>query len=207
MKVVIKDIDQTKLEKSNIFGDETISERIMELSDYLEISKKCIAHFASNALANQMLRSEDAVSFVAEHLMMGTCRWKPNRGKTVRSSHNQCAICAIQNWISRISKKGVDILSLNKDLSDSEGNQLYEILEDDRKIPPSSIELEENAAEVDRILSDRTISEKEEKCIRMKFLDQLSVAEISESLGISKKMVYTNVQRGLKKLRKKHNES
>ena len=207
MKVVIKDIDQTKLEKSNIFGDETISERIMELSDYLEISKKCIAHFASNDLAKQMLRSEDAVSFVAEHLMMGTCRWKPNRGKTVRSYHNQCAIWAIQNWISRISKKGVDILSLNKDLSDSEGNQLYEILEDDRKIPPSSIELEENAAEVDRILSDRTISEKEEKCIRMKFLDQLSVAEISESLGISKKMVYTNVQRGLKKLRKKHNES
>ena len=207
MKVVIKDIDQTKLEKSNIFGDETISERIMELSDYLEISKKCIAHFASNALANQMLRSEDAVSFVAEHLMMGTCRWKPNRGKTVRSYHNQGASWAIQNWISRISKKGVDILSLNKDLSDSEGNQLYEILEDDRKIPPSSIELEENAAEVDRILSDRTISEKEEKCIRMKFLDQLSVAEISESLGISKKMVYTNVQRGLKKLRKKHNES
>jgi RNA polymerase sigma factor (sigma-70 family) len=96
---------------------------------------------------------------------------------------------------------------LNKDLSDSQGNQLYEILEDDRKIPLSSIELEENAAEVDRILSDRTISENEEKCIRMKFLDQLSVAEISESLRISKKMVYTNVQRGLKKLRKKHNES
>ena len=125
MKVVIKDIDATKLQKSEIF--ETDNE-LLDLSSYILMAKKCIAYFASPDLSQQMLRNEDAISFVAEHLMMGTCRWDESKGRAFKSYHNQCAIWAIQNWVSRITKDNPAPYSLNKTLNQDNNVQFYQIL-------------------------------------------------------------------------------
>jgi len=164
MKIVIKDIDKTKLEKSNLFGS---GNEMMSLQEYTDIAKRCIGHFASSDLASQMLKSEDAISFVAEHLMMATCRYDETKGRTLRSYHNQCAIWAIQNWVARIRKTtDYEILSLNKELrEEGAAREMYQVVEDERPLPLNEIEREENMQEVNRLLSSPALS-KLGRCIK-----------------------------------------
>ena len=205
MKIVIKDIDQTKLANNNIFAS---TNEMLSLKEYVDISKRCIGHFASPDLAKQMLRSEDAISFVAEHLMMATCRHDEEKGRTLRSYHNQCAIWAIQNWVARISKKtDYEILSLNKELKDGgTAREMYQVIEDERPAPISDIERQENMDRVKKLLASPVLSQLEQSCISMKFLNEMSANEISESLDINRKLVYTSIQKGLAKLREFHDE-
>ena len=151
MKIVIKDIDKTKLENNDIFAS---ANEMLSLQEYVGISKRCIGHFASPDLAKQMLQSEDAISFVAEHLMMATCRHDESKGRTLRSYHNQCAIWAIQNWVARISKHtDYEILSLNKELQEGgTAREMYQVIEDERPTLPSEMERQENMARVQKLL-------------------------------------------------------
>ena len=205
MKIVIKDIDQTKLEKSNLFGS---GNEMMSLKEYTDIAKRCIGHFASSDLAAQMLKSEDAISFVAEHLMMATCRYDATRGRTVRSYHNQCAIWAIQNWVARIRKTtDYEILSLNKELrEEGAAREMYQVIEDERPLPLNEIEREENMERVSQLLSSPALSKMERECISMKFLQEMSATEIAEDMGVNRKLVYTSIQKGVAKLREFYNE-
>jgi len=207
MKIVIKDIDKTKLKTNKIFEH---TNEMMSLGEYIDISKRCIGHFASPDLARQMLQSEDAIAFVAEHIMMATCRHDESRGRTLRSYHNQCAIWAIQNWVARISKRSnYEVLSLNKDLKEHYGGkimQMYQIIEDERPIPISEMEIQENKTKVQQLLSSPMLSKLEHDCISMKFLDEISAKEISEIFDISLKLVYTSIRKGLAKLRKFYDE-
>ena len=205
MKIVIKDIDKTKLEKSNLFGS---GNEMMSLQEYTDIAKRCIGHFASSDLASQMLKSEDAISFVAEHLMMATCRYDETKGRTLRSYHNQCAIWAIQNWVARIRKTtDYEILSLNKELKEEgAAREMYQVVEDERPLPLNEIEREENAQEVNRLLSSPALSKLERDCISMKFLQELTATEIAEQMGVNRKLVYTSIQKGVAKLREFYNE-
>jgi RNA polymerase sigma factor (sigma-70 family) len=205
MKIVIKDIDQTKLANNNIFAS---TNEMLSLQEYVDISKRCIGHFASSDLAKQMLQSEDAISFVAEHLMMATCRHDAAKGRTLRSYHNQCAIWAIQNWVARISKNtDYEILSLNKELKDGgTAREMYQIIEDDRPAPISDMERQENMDRVKKLLASPVLSQLEQSCISMKFLSEMSANEISKSLDINRKLVYTSIQKGLAKLREFHDE-
>lgn len=205
MKVVIKDIDKTKLAKSDIFNNDN---EMLSLNEYINIAKRCIGHFASSDLAAQMLRNDDAISFVAEHLMMASCRYDEAKGRTVRSYHNQCAIWAIQNWVARISKnESYEILSLNKELrEEGTAREMYQVLEDERPLPINSIELEENRMLADELLASPVLSKLEKDCISMKFLRQMSATEIAEDLEVNRKLVYTSIQKGIAKLREFHSE-
>tara|TARA_R110000824_G_scaffold9415_4_gene42118 strand:+ start:19065 stop:19685 length:621 start_codon:yes stop_codon:yes gene_type:complete len=205
MKIVIKDIDKTKLENNNIFAS---TNEMLSLEEYIDISKRCIGHFASPDLAKQMLQSEDAISFVAEHLMMATCRHDEEKGRTLRSYHNQCAIWAIQNWVARISKNSdYEILSLNKELKDGgTAREMYHVIEDERPAFPSEMERQENMDRAQKLLSSPVLSKLEQDCISMKFLDEMSAKEIAEDLDINRKLVYTSIQKGLAKLREFHDE-
>ena len=205
MKVVIKDIDKTKLKNNKIFES---TNEMLSLQEYVNISKRCIGHFASPDLAKQMLQSEDAISFVAEHLMMATCRHDEAKGRTLRSYHNQCAIWAIQNWVARISKNtDYEILSLNKELKESgTAREMYQVIADERPVFPSNIERQENLLLAQKLLSSPVLSELEKDCISMKFLDEMSASEIAERLDVNRKLVYTSIQKGLAKLREFYDE-
>jgi len=205
MKVVIKDIDKTKLKNNKIFDS---TNEMLSLQEYINISKRCIGHFASPDLAKQMLQSEDAISFVAEHLMMATCRHDEARGRTLRSYHNQCAIWAIQNWVARISKNAdYEILSLNKELKEGgTAREMYQVIADERPVFPSGVERQENMAQVQKLLSSPVLSKLEQDCISMKFLHEMSAKDIAESLNMNRKLVYTSIQKGLAKLREFYDE-
>ena len=202
MKLIIKDVDAKKLEKNGTFRNEGAPERMFGLQEYLDIAARCIAHFANRDLKSQMLKSEDAISFVAEHLMYATCRWSPERGRTLRSYHNQCAIWAIQNWMSRLVKTR-EVLSINKELNQDESVvQLYEILEDPRDSSFADTKNDEDRSEIMSIIDKSSLSSMEKRCLVGKFLEHMSVKEISEDINKTDKFVYNIIDRAIKKLRR-----
>ena len=79
------------------------------LDFYLNLAKKIIAKMAPtffNGLSKEMLRSEDAIAFVANAIMMGDWRWKKKTSdqenyKTLYSYRNQCGIWAIQTYVTK----------------------------------------------------------------------------------------------------------
>jgi RNA polymerase sigma factor (sigma-70 family) len=202
MKLIIKDLDEQKLSNNKTFENKDPDTEMFSLDEYLSIAQKCIAHFANRDLRTQMLKSEDAISFVAEHLMFATCRWSPQRGRTLRSYHNQCAIWAIQNWVSRLAKTK-DILSIHKDLNDDESSlQLYEILEDKRDLSFSDTKHREKREEIRLIIDKSKLSQVEKACLVKRFLDHMEVKEISKDISKGEKFVYSIIDRAVKKLRK-----
>ena len=202
MKLIIKDVDAKKLEKNGTFKNEEGVQRMFSMQEYLDIAKRCIAHFANRDLKMQMLRSEDAISFVAEHLMYATCRWAAEKGRTLRSYHNQCAIWAIQNWMSRLVKTR-EVLSVNKELNQGESVvQLYEILEDPRNTSFLETKNEEDRSQISSIIEKSSLSDIERRCIVSKFLDHMSVKEIAKDISKTDKFVYNIIDKAIKKLRR-----
>ena len=73
------------------------------LDFYTNLAKKIIAKIGPTffaGLSKQMLKDEDAISFVANAIMMGDWRWKQKEEdkplKGLYSYRNQCAIWAIK---------------------------------------------------------------------------------------------------------------
>ena len=207
MKLIIKDIDADKLKKNQTFENKNSEVEMLGLHEYLNIAKKCISYFANRDLKSQMLQSEDAISFVAEHLMSATCRWSPDKGRTLRSYHNQCAIWAIQNWMCRLAKTK-EILSINKEMgTDDDTCQLYEILEDKRDLSFSEARYQEMRSEIRSMIEQSRLSEMEKRCLILRFLDHLEVKEISQKINRGDKFVYNILQRSTQKLRRSRGTS
>jgi RNA polymerase sigma factor (sigma-70 family) len=204
MKLIIKDLDARKLKANGTFGKPESVARMYSMKEYIDIAKRCIAHFASRDLKRQMLKSEDAISFVAEHLMYATCRWEQEKGRTLRSYHNQCAIWAIQNWMSRLSNAR-DLKSLNFEVTE-EGKdgrvQFYEIIEDKRDLSFSDVKNEEMRNEIKSIIADSSLNDMEKRCVINRFIDHMKVKEIACEINKTDKFVYNIIDRAIKKLRR-----
>ena len=115
MTVVLKDIDFKKRKNNNYSKSNA---EMYTLEEYLKISKKCISLFAERQMASRMLKDEDAISHVAEHIIWGHMRWRLDGGRTLRSYLNQCAIWAVKVWRTKIYQtEKKKIYSLNYHMS------------------------------------------------------------------------------------------
>jgi hypothetical protein len=88
------------------------------LDFYINLAKKIISKMAPtffSGLSKEMLKNEDAISFVANAIMMGDWRWKKDtikdnsneekQYKTLYSYRNQCGIWAIQTYVTKRYKQ------------------------------------------------------------------------------------------------------
>lgn len=126
-------------------GDQKISYKnhstieFESLNTYLLLAKKAISKFANSmysGLSTKMLKDEEAISSVANAIMMADWRWDDNyqntknTKKTKYSYRNQCAIWAIQTYITknykhqRKTKKKV--FSLDFDQKDDDTGSIYD---------------------------------------------------------------------------------
>jgi hypothetical protein len=116
------------------------------LDDYLILAKKAISKF-SHPMSKKMLKDEDAISLVANAIMMADWRWDENyqskqgTKKTKYSYRNQCAIWAIQTYLSKEyqkNKKYDKIYSLDY-VSESEDSIAHNLVEDKKNLTPYEI--------------------------------------------------------------------
>lgn len=178
------------------------------LSTYISLAKKTISKFGPkfyNGLSTEMLKNEEAISDIATAIMYADWRFDENRKgesgqqKTLYSYRNQCAIWAIKTYITNKYKQRKN-LSIDQENSYDQGAS--EILPDHRQKNPVDILIEEESAElleldIDMLLNNSLLSEKQRQQIVMYYFDNETLSSIGKKFGVSREAVRQNIKRGL----------
>ena len=181
------------------------------LSEYLLIAKKTIARFANKfypTLAQEMLKSEDAISQVASAVMEADWKWNPeyrSKTNTVRSKRayrNQCAIWAIQNYIGQ-KKRTRNTISLSYESDNGEHDvSISGTIADKKAYNPAIIasnneELRNTQGLIKSLLDSGIISDKQREYITAYYLDDQTLQEVGEKFGVSREAVRQCITKGI----------
>jgi len=187
------------------------------LSFYIELAQKAIAKFGKNFSANiskEMLKSEDAISNVANCIMMADWRWDKNRKgetgqqKSKYSYRNQCAIWAIKSYMTRKKQKNSKAHSVHIDTKyDDDCLSLIDILPDPTMSPIDQIIHNEDTSYInnyiDTILSteNNILSDRQAQCLKMYYIHDMTFAEIGKRFNITREAVRQNIKKAISKIR------
>lgn len=178
------------------------------LSKYILLAKKTISKFGPkfyNGLSAEMLKNEEAVSDVATALMYADWRFdnkrvgKSGQQKTLYSYRNQCAIWAIQTYVTAKykNKKHASLDYQNND------DQKFDAMIPDhkQKNPLEALiekETEKNLSEdISNLLCNSGLSDKQRDQIIMYYFEDKTLSEIGKVYGVSREAVRQNIKRGL----------
>lgn len=197
MPVVMKDIDFNKRNKNDYKANEN---KMYSLNEYRTIAKKCISKFSKNC----MLKSEDAISHVAEHIMWGHIRWREDGGRTLKSYLNQCAIWAIKSWKTK-AYNTESISSLNY-ITDKEGRhtQVYQNVEDSKCKEPFELLYNDSFSEMKSLIESKCLTKLQQRCLYERYVEGKKLRQIAESLSVSRQAVNQHITKAVKKLRKEN---
>lgn len=192
-----------------------VTQEFDSLSTYINLAKKTINKFGSKmygGLAKEMLKNDDAIADVAHAIMLGDWRWDENRkGKTGQqktrySYRNQCAIWAIQTYITKkYKKKNSNHISLDysknddclnlKDILCSKEEDPYEIL--------SKREATRTLNEdIHAVLNSSLISDKQRQYIELYFFEEYTLEKIGKKFNITREAVRQNINKALSNIKK-----
>lgn len=191
------------------------------LSFYLDLAKKAISKFGgmfSNTLTKEMLRSEDAISNVANCIMMADWRWDEDRQgktglkKTKYSYRNQCAIWAIKSYLSR--KKNKKSKSVDIYIDNSDGDVcLLDIFHKDNQDPLELIIDDEETSAVKSYLSTilsidaNILTDRQIQYIKLYYFENQTFAQIGKQFGITREAVRQGIKKALEKIKNMANNS
>ena len=203
MTVNLYDIHTHKRSDNYLETSPELEARMLSLSEYESIAKKCIGALAG-PVARTMLRDEDAIAHVMHSLMEGTARWD-GRG-VLRGYLKQCASWAIHRWITTWSKQQAKNppMSLNIHVGEAKRMQLYEVTEDASHTERQR--LQDVAEQAKECLDVSTLTDHQRQCLKLHYLDGVSQTDIAAQLGISRQAVHHCINNGLEKVRASVNE-
>ena len=209
MLLQVNGIGKQKIEYKN---HETIE--FDTLKNYITMAKKTISKFANkiyNGLANKMLKDEDAIANVANAIMMADWRWdkdyekKHGTQKNRYSYRNQCALWAIQTYVSKNNKKPKNInnvYSLNHDLDNNGTTDLYHLTEDCAASTPDDLvigaENKQIVSElIDNLLSLNCLSDRQKDYIRLYYFEDYTFEKIGKKYNITREAVRQGLNKAL----------
>lgn len=179
------------------------------LSTYIDLAKKTISKFSGKfygALRNEMLSNEDAISDVATAIMQADWKWDKDRvgktglQKTKYAYRNQCAIWAIQTYITKKykTKKSYSLDSIN--ITDNDTSS-YDFLSGTSKDPLEILidnEERENLSNcIEELLNSPTITEKQKEQLKMYFFDDMTLNAIGQKYGVTREAVRQNIKKAI----------
>lgn len=182
------------------------------LQEYLIIAKKGIRTFANAyrpGLAEEMLRSEDAVANVATAIMWADWRWSPDyrsktgKVRTRRCYRNQCCIWAIKDYIGRRAH-AKQLVSLDKVISNKfdTDTSLHEFIPSKEAEPEAEMVLQEEQAAIQRMLDSSQLTDQQALYIQMYYTENMTLQEIANGAGTSREAVRQTIERGMTKIKK-----
>jgi RNA polymerase sigma factor (sigma-70 family) len=188
------------------------------LDFYINLAQKIIAKLAPTfflGLSKEMLTNEDAISFVANAIMMGDWRWKQNDNKDAKqyknlySYRNQCAIWAIQTYITKKykHKKNNKCYSMSLLSSNNEDLEITNLIEDSTQSEPIDILInEENKNISTKLINDLfasdILSDKQKKHLRMYYLENQTLESIGKQFKVTREAVRQSIKSAIEKIRK-----
>ena len=189
------------------------------LDFYINLAQKSISKFADQICqgsAKRMLQSEDAISNIANGIMMADWRWDASRkgkdsgkAKTKYSYRNQCAIWSIKSYITRqYSKKNqIRNQSLSLDQEYNEDLNLQNIISKNNShdIVDTIIQNEAKSIlreDIDNLLNSGIISDRQSTFIRMYFFEDMTLENIGKAHNITREAVRQNLNKAYNIIRK-----
>lgn len=184
------------------------------LESYLLLAKKSISKFANqfyHGLSGKMLKDEDAISSVANAMMMADWRWDENyqneKGtkKTKYSYRNQCALWAIQTYVSKNhnrKKYKKNIYSLDFNLNDDENSSISNITEDSSTLSPEEIVMaNEDKLElshlIDSLLNLDCLTPRQKDYIKLYYFESYTFEKIGKKYGITREAVRQGLNKAI----------
>jgi len=204
VSVILKDIDYNK-RKNNDYSK--INSEMYSLDKYRDIAKKCISLFSGASCSVFMIKNEDAISHVAEHIMWGHARWREDGGRTLKSYLNQCAIWAIKVWKTKAYKSdSKSCLSLNHTIYNNNGSESeqYKLVEDKKSKTPQEIIFNNPSNEAVSIIKKCSLTNLQNKCVSLRYIEGKKLQEIADEIGVSKQAVNQHIKKAINKLRKQN---
>jgi RNA polymerase sigma factor (sigma-70 family) len=201
--VVIAGINEKARGKvRDLYESSEVKTRMLSMEQYLRISRQVISKFAIGSVRSQMLRDEDAIAFVAEHLMTATVRYEEGKGRTFKSYLNQCGIWAIQRWLTNVKsadRHGIVSMDFEMCRGDGCGNvgTLHEIIPDET---PNAIEAMVSQETVEEILNHPCLNDTQKQCLKFKFLDGMTYGEIGGKINKTRARAEQITKEALRKL-------
>jgi RNA polymerase sigma factor (sigma-70 family) len=189
------------------------------LDFYINLAQKSISKFADQICqgsAKRMLQSEDAISNIANGIMMADWRWDSDRkgkdsgkGKTRYSYRNQCAIWSIKSYITRQYSKKNQIrhqtLSLDQEYNDDLNLQNIVSKNNHNNVLEDIIHQEEKniiSQDIHELLNSGIISDRQANFIRMYFFEDMTLENIGKQYNITREAVRQNLNKAYNIIRK-----
>lgn len=191
-----------------------------DLNEYILLAKKSIAKFSHkfyHGLSTKMLKDEDAVSSVATAIMMADWRWdedyKNDKGtkKTRYSYRNQCALWAIQTYVSKDHKKNKKfkkkVFSLNHVLGDEDSSETAQsFTQDSKALNPEEILMDKENKEqltslIDNLLSLDCLTSRQKDYIRLYYFESYTFEKIGKKYGITREAVRQGLNKAIEMIR------
>lgn len=189
------------------------------LGTYLLLAKKAISKFANSmysGLSTKMLKDEEAISSVANAIMMADWRWDDNyqntknTKKTKYSYRNQCAIWAIQTYITknykhqRKTKKKV--FSLDFDQKDDDTGSIYDKIQNLSSEQPDLILIEQEEKEnlqtnLECLISSDILSDRQKDYIKLYYFENQTFEQIGKKYNITREAVRQGLNKALDLIR------
>lgn len=194
------------------------------LYEYILLAKKSISKFSNQfyqGLANKMLKDEDAISSVANAIMMADWRWDQDyqnaKGtkKTRYSYRNQCALWAIQTYVSKNhnkNKKFKKVYSLDHVLeSDADSSTPHSFVEDLKTFSPDEEIINKEDKEqldllIDSLLSIECLTPRQKDYIKLYYFESYTFDKIGKKYGITREAVRQGLNKAINIIKEIANE-
>jgi RNA polymerase sigma factor (sigma-70 family) len=185
-----------------------------DLKTYLLLAKKAISKFGPKfykGLSNKMLQDEDAIASVANAIIMADWRWDDNyigkRGekKTRYSYRNQCALWAIQTYVSKSHKqnnKKRKAISLDQCINNDDNMCLHGLEADNKTLPPDTIVMEQESDQnirslIGELLNSEDLSDRQKDYIKLYYFEEYTFDKIGKKYGITREAVRQGLNKAL----------
>ncbi len=176
-------------------------ENFLTMSDYLAKAKLFL--LKQNAdLSRQLMQDEDAISFIAESMMIADWAWKPG-GMSRRNYRLACARWALKVFLKTTKRELVKgVLSLNFEIGDDGSTNDSLMVDENAPAPDDAARAAERKRKVEFLLHNSGLTSIQADYVRHHYLEGLTLSEIARKMGVSKQDVRNHVQSAIFKLQR-----
>lgn len=207
MNYVITEVGRARKKYSAEFGHKLkdqrpAQERFLSLAKYHELARRIIGKFAPVESKTSMLASEDAIDFVAHHIMRGDWGFEPEKGNKIETFRSISGRGAILEYIKIVMNQRQN-MSLDYAESSEHDHSVGEISVDPKAPEPSTIQMQREADQETRdyirgLLN--VLTPVQRACVTLHYLDDVSQADIAKIMNMHREGVRKSINEGMKKL-------
>jgi predicted DNA-binding protein YlxM (UPF0122 family) len=180
-------LNTTKLHKNKTLQT---TNQLFTLQKYLNIAELTVLKTCNATVVNQILKDEDAISFIAEQIIIGHCKYTDNRN------------CSLSTYLIKYAKWGINKLLTEEKRSNDRYHRLFvPYATHKRDIYKASFKKKSYNDDTVKINLD-ILTPVEKKYTLAYYIDGENMINIAQKYKVTKQAVSYTIKKGLRKLRK-----